>query len=73
MRSKRERAWATIQAMPIGEWISIRELATQAGLRPIEMAHYLSEARKKGLVERKQAKVPCGETWSTTSLWRRKP
>jgi len=71
---KRLRAYRVIQNMPIGEWISIRELARQAGLPTLEMCRYLTEVKKKGLVEHKHVKVPVGENgWRNTGLWRRKP
>ena len=52
MNLKRKRAWHVISQMN-DEWVYIGDLAKQAGLPKKEMACYLSEARKLGLLEHK--------------------
>jgi len=70
VQPKRERAWAVIRNMPPNKWIDVKELASQAGLRPIEMARYLIELKKKGVLESRRAHIRNGQT--TIGLWKKK-
>ena len=61
------RAREAIAEMPWGFWIDVRTLAKGAGLSVRTMSRYLSQAKKRGLVDNKRVPLAFGRNY----LWRR--
>jgi hypothetical protein len=67
MLSNAIRAEKAIAEMPFGSWIDIRNLSKEAQLSIYILSRYLTQERRKGLVERKL--LPNG--YGKMHLWRR--
>ena len=66
-KSKREQALKAIQKLD-GRWTLTREIALWAGLPVQVIARYLTEGKKKGLLEHRYVK----RNDTTLCMWRRK-